>query len=178
MEERGKILCKKSDNKAFKMGENWYNLNDNVIPYLEKLNKGDEVAVEYTKKGVSRYVSKLTSANVAEVEQKTEPKPSTEFVCAVCSAPLKNDKFKVCYNCNKKGLKPKLTESSVSESTVEKEWKTNYGSPKDIAGKETGCALGAAATVASGQTLDDPEIAKQYVLLLAEYFLDWMRAKK
>jgi hypothetical protein len=53
-----KILAKKSDNKAFKASDdNWYNLNSDVIPSLEKTNKGDEVIVTYEKKGVSRYVS-------------------------------------------------------------------------------------------------------------------------
>ena len=182
MEERGKIICKKSDNKAFKLGENWYNLNDPVVPFLEKMNKGDEVLVTYEKKGVSRYVSKLVSAN--EVIHTTEHVVSaTGFACEVCGKALKDGKFEKCFLCNKNKLEKKEDPKSnpvetITEPYVKKEWKTNYGSPEDIAGKEVGCSLGAAATVASGQKLDDPEIAKQYVLLLAEYFLDWMRAKK
>ena len=181
MEERGKIICKKSDNKAFKLGDNWYNLNDNVISFLEKLSKGDEVVVTFEKKGVSRYVSKLVNAGAVEAP-KIETTSTTGFVCEVCGKELKDGKYKKCFLCNKSGSvkkeDPKSNPSETTEPYVKKEWKTNYGSPEDIAGKEVGCSLGAAATVASGQKLDDPELAKQYVLLLAEYFLDWMRAKK
>jgi hypothetical protein len=182
MEVKGKILAKKGDNKAFKLDDgNWYNLNDNVIPYLEKMNKGDEIVVTFEKKGISRYVSKLTTATTEA--PKTETTSTTGFACEVCGKELKDGKFKKCFLCNKNKLvkteDPKSNPTEpVIEPYVKKEWKTNYGSPEDIAGKEVGCSLGAAATVASGQKLDDPEVAKQYVLLLAEYFLDWMRAKK
>jgi len=179
MEERGKILCKKSDNKAFKMGDNWYNLNDPVVPYLEKLNKGDEVIVTFEKKGVSRYVSKLVSASAAKAEAPTEEKKesSTGFACEVCGKELKDDKFKVCYMCNKKGLKKK-TDAPASVEKKNYESKTAYGSPEDIAGKEVGCSLGAAATAASGTAFNDPETCTQFVLEVAERLLDWMRAKK
>ena len=177
------IVCKKSDNKAFKADDNnWYNLNDNVVSSLEKVNKGDKITIEYSKKGVSRYVSKLVSAGAAET-LKTEITASTGFACEVCGKELKDNKFKKCFMCNKSGAVKKEDPKSnpaetITEPYVKKEWKTNYGSPEDIAGKEVGCSLGAAATVASGQKLDDPEVAKQYVLLLAGYFLDWMRVKK
>ena len=63
MEIKLTILAKKGDNKAFKGSDgNWYNLNDNVVPYLEKMNKGDEIVVTFEKKGVARYVSKIASA--------------------------------------------------------------------------------------------------------------------
>jgi len=175
MEERGKIICKKSDNKAFKLGENWFNLNDNVIPFLEKMSKGDEVVVTFEKKGVSRYVSKLANVSAAETSKEEAKESSTGYVCEVCNAPLKDGKFKKCYMCNKKGLTKK--EGTKSEEP-KKEYKTNYGSPEDIAGKEVGCSLGAAATAASGTAFNDPETCTQFVLEVAERLLDWMRSKK
>src|SRR4030067_734882 len=85
MEVKGKILAKKGDNKAFKLDDNnWYNLNDPVIPYLDKKN----------------------------------PTPKKE------------------------------TGSST-------EYKSKYGSPEDVAGKQIGCALSSAATVAGGCAFSD-----------------------
>jgi hypothetical protein len=176
MEERGKILCKKSDNKAFKMGENWYNLNDPVIPYLEKLSKGDEVVVTFEKKGVSRYVSKLVSASAAKAEAPAEEKKesSTGFACEVCGKELKDDKFKVCYMCNKKGLKPK---SEASEPPKGGAGKGYYDNPEKTAQIQRGNALNAAATVASSQQFADPDVAYQFAIILAERFLEWLRAE-
>jgi len=181
MEIRGKIVYKKSDNKAFKLSDdNWYNLDAPVIPYLEKLSKGDEIIVTFEKKGVARYVSKIVSAKEAPKEEvKEEKTSSTGFACEVCGKELKDDRFKVCYMCNKKGLKPKTEkEEALKAEKKNYENRTNYGSPEDIAGKEVGCALGAAATVASSQQFADPEVAKQFTLILAEEFLNWMRAQK
>jgi len=179
MEVKGKMICKKSDNKAFKLGDDWYNVNTPVIPFLEKINKGDEIVVTFEKKGVARYVSKLVGAE-SEPQVEEEKTSSTGFTCAVCGAKLKDDRFKVCYMCNKKGLKPKgKVEEEVPK--VEKknyESKSYYGSPEDIAGKEVGCALGAAATVASSQQFNDPETAKQFTLILADEFLTWIRERK
>jgi hypothetical protein len=173
MEVKGKILAKKGDNKAFKLDDgNWYNLNDVVIPYLEKMNKGDEVVVTFEKKGVSRYVSKLVSATAAKAEP-TKLETPAEFKCEDCGATLKDGKYKKCFPCNKKN--PTKAKSNFTPSGGDG---IRYGSPEDIAGKEMGCALGAAATVAGGCAFTDPETAKQYTLILAEAFLDWMRAKK
>jgi len=178
-ETKGKILAKKGDNKAFKLDDgNWYNLNDNVIPYLEKMSKGDEVVVTFEKKGVSRYVSKLANAGATEIAKTEVRESATGYVCEVCNAPLKDGRFKICYMCNKKGLKPEAKKEEASKTYEKKEYKTNYGSPEDIAGKEVGCSLGAAATAASGTAFNDPETCTQFVLEVAERLLDWMRSKK
>jgi hypothetical protein len=175
MEERGKIICKKSDNKAFKLGENWYNLNDNVIPYLEKMNKGDEVVVTFEKKGVSRYVSKLVSAN-AVAETKTETTSSTGFVCEVCGKGLKDGKFKKCFMCNKSGATKKEESAPVGAGTSSSP-SSRYDNPEKTAQIQRGNALNAAASVASSQQFADPEVAKQFTLLLAEDFLNWLRSE-
>ncbi len=175
MEERGKIICKKSDNKAFKLGENWYNLNDPVIPYLEKLNKGDEVVVTFEKKGVSRYVSKLVVAGAVE-EPKTETTSTTGFACEVCGKALKDGKYKKCFPCNKSGAVKKET-SAPGAVTEPKKPYTPYDNPEKTAQIQRGNALNAAASVASAQQFADPDVAKQFTLLLAEEFLTWLRAE-
>ena len=173
-----KILAKKSDNKAFKgSDDNWYNLNDNVITSLEKRSKGDEVTIEYEKKGVSRYVSKLAGAGAVEAP-KTETTSTTGFVCEVCGKELKDGKFKKCFMCNKTGATKK--ESSASESGAGVGGKSKggyYDNPEKTASIQRGNALNAAASVASSQQFADPEVAKQFTLLLAEDFLLWLRAE-
>jgi hypothetical protein len=175
-----KILAKKSDNKAFKASDdNWYNLNDSAIPYLEKLNKGDEVVVTFEKKGVSRYVSKLTSAGAVETEAET-PKSvsSTGYACEVCGKALKDGKFKKCFMCNKTGaVKKDEAKSGPSESGAGKSTFRPYDNPEKSAQIQRGNALNAAAAVASGQQFADPDVAKQFTLLLAEDFLTWLRAE-
>lgn len=171
MEIKLKILAKKSNNKAFKgSDDNWYNLNDNVIPYLEKLNNGDEVVVIYEKKGVSRYVSKLTNSIKESIETKDS---STGFVCEVCGKELKDGKYKKCYTCNKNAPK----ESIESEPDNKKSKVNYYDNPAKTAQIQRGNALNAAASVASSQQFADPEVAKQFTLLLAEDFLNWLRVE-
>jgi DNA-directed RNA polymerase subunit RPC12/RpoP len=206
MEVKLTIACKKTDNKAFKgkEDENWYNINNDVIPVLEKLSKNDEIMVTYEQKGVVRQVSKIVTANVVQAPitnpgsgykcsvcgkelkdgnykkcfecnksgavKPTTPAPETGFKCETCGAPLKNDKYKKCFKCGKKG-------KSFGGNSF-------YGSPEDIAGKEMGCVLGAAGAAASGrpfineQGKEDPEQAAQWIRIVAENLLDWMKGKK
>jgi len=171
-EVKGKIICKKSDNKAFKLSDgNWYNLNDPVIPYLEKMAKGDEITVIYEKKGTSRYVSKLTGAGAVETP-KAETTSSTGFACEVCGKELKDGTFQKCFMCNKKGLTKKESASTAGTTA------TKYDNPEKTASIQRGNALNAAAAVASGQQFVDPDVAKQFTLLLAEDFLTWLRAEE
>jgi hypothetical protein len=172
MEVKGKILAKKGDNKAFKLDDgNWYNLNDNVIPYLEKMSKGDEIVVTFEKKGVSRYVSQLVSAKAQEVP-KAVTTTSTGFTCEVCGAALKDGKYKKCFMCNKKGA----TKAETTSEQPKKEYKS-YDNPEKTAQIQRGNALNAAASAASGTAFNDPEVAAQFALELAERFLAWLRAE-
>ena len=195
MEVKGKILAKKSDNKAFKLDDdNWYNLNDPVIPYLEKMSKGDEIVVTFEKKGVSRYVSKLVSAS--ETPKTTQKESSTDFVCEVCGKTLKDGKFKKCYECNKSGA-TKKEEPTTSEFKCEdcgatlkndkykkcfacgkksfgKGKGTSYDSPEKAAQIQKESALKSAASVASNQQFADPGTAQQFTLMLADSFLEWL----
>jgi hypothetical protein len=201
MEVKGKILAKKSDNKAFKLSdENWYNVNADVISSLEKLSKGDEVVVTYEKKNTSRNVSNLINAKSAPSAKET-PKSSTGFACSECGAELKDGKYKKCYKCNQKSPKdttPAPEQESNSEFKCEdcgaslKDGKykkcykcgkkkggfgKSYDSPEKTAQIQRGNALNAAAAVASGQKFDDPDAATQYTLILANSFLEWLRTE-
>lgn len=172
MEVKGKIICKKADNKAFKLGEDWYNCNDNVVSFLEKIGKGEEVTVVFEKKGVSRYVSNISvgggTGGASAAPASTEaPKSSTGFACEVCNAPLKDGKYKKCFKCNKSG---------ATKPGAEKSEKKSYNNDS-VAGIQRGCSLGAAATVASSQQFPDPETAQQFTLILADAFLTWLRAE-
>lgn len=178
MQEQGTIVCKKGDNKAFKMGEVWYNVNAPVVPYLEKLNKGDKVVVDFEKKGVTRYVSKIVKAQATKKEEVQEEvtESSTGFACKVCGKELKDDKYETCWTCNKKGLKSK--EETKSTKVYDSTSKIGYGSSEDIAGKEIGCAVGAASHAAAGQNFADPETAAEWIKIVANSLLEWIRANK
>lgn len=175
-EVKGKILAKKSDNKAFKCSdENWYNLNDCVVASLEKLSKGDEIVATYEKKGTSRYVSKLEKAGAAAPTE--EASPSTEgFKCAVCGASLKTDKFKVCYMCNKKGLKAPV--GGNKDSSLAPAKFTSYDNPEKTAQIQKGNALNASAMAASSCAFADPDTAAQFVKTLATSLLEWLRTEE
>jgi hypothetical protein len=174
MEVKGKILAKKGDNKAFKLDDsNWYNLNDNVIPYLEKLSKGDEVVVTYEKKGVSRHVSKLTGAFV---EPKTETTSTLGFICEVCGKELKDDKFKKCFLCNKnKAVKKEDPAPGVTEP---KKPYTPYDNPEKTAMIQKGNALNAAGAAISGNLQGaDPDTIAQGLIMVAERALEWLKTE-
>lgn len=176
-EVKGTILAKKSDNKAFKCSDdNWYNLNDGVVASLEKLSKGDEIVATYEKKGTSRYVSKLEKAGA--VEPKEESSKSTDgHKCAVCGAAMKTDKYKVCYMCNKKGLKAPV-EGGNSFSPKPKTGFTSYDNPEKTAQIQKGNALNASAMAASGCGFSDPDTAAQFIKTLATSLLEWLRTEE
>jgi len=181
MEERGKIICKKSDNKAFKLGENWYNLNDNVVSYLEKMGKGDEVIVTFEKKGISRYVSKLVLAGAVEQEKETVKESSTGFACEVCGKELKDGKFKKCFLCNKNKLEkkedPKSNPIETEVKEPKKEWKS-YDNPEKTAMIQRGNALNAAGAAISGNLKDaDPDTITQALIMVADRALEWLKTE-
>jgi hypothetical protein len=188
MEIKGKLVCKKSDNKAFKLGEDWYNVNDSVIPFLEKISKGDFITVQFEKKGISRYVSKLAKGSeTSEGEVKTE-ESSTGFICEVCGTSLKDGRFKKCYLCNKnkatkkeepeKKEEPKQKEEPEKKEESTERPKSFYGSPEDVEGKEIGCAIAASASAAAGTQFGSPDEAAQWIKIVAGQLLEWIRDNK
>jgi hypothetical protein len=168
MEIKGKVVTKMSNGKAFKLSDGkFYNVEDAIKSDLAKINNGDEVILEVEKKGVANIVKKITKATGAETKKDTE-KPTGEFKCEECGATLKDGKYKKCYACNQK-----------NPDTSNKD-KIGYGSPEDIRGKQTGCALAAAASAAAGRQFinekgeEDPEKAAQWIKIVADSLLDWM----
>jgi len=176
MEVKGKILAKKGDNKAFKLDDgNWYNLNDLVIPYLEKMSKGDEVVVTFEKKGVSRYVSKLVGAGAAETP-KTETTSSTGFACEVCGKELKDGKFKKCFMCNKSGATKKVEDQKQPGAVEPKKEYKSYDNPEKTESIRRGNALNAAGAAISGNLQGtDPDTLAQALIMVAERALEWLK---
>jgi len=177
MEERGKIICKKSDNMAFKLGENWYNLNSDVVPYLEKLNKGDEIMVVYEKRGVSRYASKIILAGAVEAP-KTETASTMGYVCEICGKELKDGRFKKCFVCNKNKLVKKEDPKSNPAVTEPKKPYTPYDNPEKTAQIRRGNALNAAGAAISGNLQGtDPDTIAQALIMVAERALEWLKTE-
>jgi len=185
MEEIKKVTIKvKAGNKkGFLINEEpdqWYTANKEVIDDLAKVNKGDEVEITYTSKGVFRNVSKIVKVTKEEIK-------STGFTCEECGASLKDSKYTKCYLCNKKAKdNPKAKEEPKTESEpivteVKKEWagKSNYGSPEDVAGKEVGCSAGCASAILTGAGIGTSQ--KDVMELWRQYFndiLEHIRANK
>jgi len=176
MEVRGKVLAKAGNGKGFKVEgqEGWFNAGDAVVPYLAKIEKGTEVIVTFEKKGVAKNVTKIIKASVPATTEtsKEEPKQtksSTGFECEDCGKELKDGKFKKCFMCNKKAPKE-------SKHTPDDGKRTYFGSPEDIAGKQRGCSLGAAAELLSGRQ-EDPETLAEMTIVVAQKFLEWLRSE-
>ena len=157
-----KIVAKVSTGKAFRgSDDNWYNVNEPVIPYLAKFNKGDEVLVTYTAKGTARYVSKLAKATAQEAPAQEQPAEGP--VCEDCGKALKDDRFTKCFVCNKKS--PKSDRPKASTGTSEDR----------TANIQRGNALNAAAAVAANQGFSDVDSAAQWTKELATQLLEWLR---
>jgi ribosomal protein L37AE/L43A len=157
-----KIVAKVSTGKAFRgSDDNWYNVNEPVIPYLAKFNKGDEVLVTYTAKGTARYVSKLAKATAQEAVSEPEQEQAAGNVCEVCGKELKDSRFKKCWACNKNAPKKERTSAAPSEDRT--------------ANIQRGNALNAAAAVAANQGFSDVDSAAQWTKELATQLLDWLR---
>ena len=201
MEEIKKVTIKvKAGNKkGFLINEEpdqWYTANKEVIDDLAKVNKGDEVEITYTSKGVFRNVSKIVK--VGKEEAKAEPVAAV-FVCEECGASLKDNKYKKCYLCNKKAKdnpKPepvKETKSEVQESksefTCEKcgvelkdnKYKLCYSCNqkeprKDnaIVGMRLGNALNATASILGGRTDIDIEVVFEMLKVKTLELYTWV----
>ena len=172
-----KIAAKKSDGKAFKADDgNWYNLNAPVEPYLAKMNKGDEIVVSFEKKGTSRYVSKITLASAkTETTPAAEASPTAEpeFKCPVCGKAMKDNKYPVCYTCNKAGKT--APSQTAAQTAAAKTGYNSYDNPAKTAQIQRGNALNAAAAVAGGVAFNSPQDASEFTIELANSFLNWLR---
>jgi len=153
MEVRATILCVKKDGTAAKLSdEKWYNFTEPAQKFLANMKRGDSVIVEYEiVKGYIRNATKIMK----------DGGQTTPNVAEQSTTPA-----------------PQATQPPIASNGAYQLNKSNYGSPEDVAGKQVGCALGAAATVAGGCGFSDPEAAKEFTLMLADAFVEWMRLKK
>ena len=170
-EFNGKLKVKAGNGKGFKIEgyDGWFNASDKVVPYLEKIEVGTEVVVIYKQDGIKRIAEKVSPASTVKEKEQHEEKKS-EFTCEVCGASLKDGKYKVCYMCNKKGAKKSTSETKKSSTS-------NTNTDDRTAQIQRGNSLNAASMVASGQSFSNPEEAGQFVKILAENLLEWLRAE-
>jgi hypothetical protein len=172
MEVRGKVLAKAGNGKGFKVEgqEGWFNAGDAVVPYLAKIEKGTEVIVTFEKKGVAKNVTKIVKAGTETPKEEHQPtKSSTGFECEDCGKELKDGKFKKCFMCNKKAPKTEGNKISRKEPSYTQ-------SPERSAQIQRGNALNAAGRLLSGRP-EDPETLAEMAIVVAQKFLDWLRAE-
>jgi len=76
---KGKIKAKAGNGNGFMIDtvDGWFNANASVVPYLAKMNKGDEVEVSYFKKGVKKEVTMLKKVGATTETPKSEVKAET-----------------------------------------------------------------------------------------------------
>jgi len=177
----GKLTRKASKGFQIEGDAGWFNVTDAGKPYLDKLNVGDNVEIEYVKKGINRIVFKTTP--VKETPKVTAPETtnSTGFVCEDCGKELKDGKYKKCFMCNKKNP-PKTQVIDEEPEKAKKEWTPgNYNNPEKTAQIQRGNALNAAASVMSNPNLQvtdsTPEGLAEVTKIVAQLFLDWLRVE-
>jgi hypothetical protein len=98
-------------------GGMWFFIAENVKPFIKKITPGTEVEFQAEERNGQRTVVFLKSSTGYSA---TQTVPSTGFTCSVCGVPLKDGKYKVCYNCNKNssGNKTYSNETTVATVTV------------------------------------------------------------
>ena len=142
MEVRGEIQVIAGNQKGFIINgvEGWFNAPDDKM--LSTFKKTDKVIVTYEAQGKIKKVSKVvldgvspapvvTEQKTPPVETKKENPPQTtsEFFCEDCKKPLKDGKFKKCYDCN---MKAKAAPAAAEKSAVPGENKDNTQGPKCV----------------------------------------------
>ena len=86
MDVTGKLIAKAGNGKGFKVEnqDGWFNASDAVVPYLAKIEKGEEVTISYEKKGASKIVTKIVKAFSSATQAETastqvEAKPEKTY---------------------------------------------------------------------------------------------------
>jgi hypothetical protein len=189
-----KLVKKSKTNKGILLEGNdaWFSVAEKLISFVEKLNIGTLIEVTYIKKGTFQNVIGIYPAkeSTEKEEPKIEEKKGTGFSCTECGAELKDDKYKKCYNCNKKAKENPPPEEKEPEKTkifdepekVKKEWVPgNYNNPEKTAQIQRGNALNAAAAVVSNSSIQledkSPEALAEVTKVIAVLFLDWLRVE-
>jgi len=177
---QAKLVKKAGNGKGFILDgyEGWFNANDKVVPFLAKIEEGSIVEVSYFKKGVKREVTLIKEIGVGEAkapkETPKETNKGTYTNCAICGKELKGKgvNYPNCWDCKDKAPKEeKKTEEPKRE-------KISYNSDDRTAQIQRGNALNASAAAISGNmTGADPTTIAEAVKIIAEQFLDWLRAE-
>ncbi len=87
--------------------ERWMETSKAVLNFARKVlkgnnketgYKGDEVKVTYTQENGKYNCTRIEKIGETSVKNKQQPK----YTCETCGVALKDNKYKKCYNCNKK----------------------------------------------------------------------------
>jgi hypothetical protein len=119
--------------------DNWFSAEGDAQKILNGVKEGNTVKINYTKKGVKQTIDSIEITSEAKGSSEPVEKEVTPLQKAV-DAP-------------KQAPKQEYTSG------------TKYGSAEDIAGKEVGCAAGAAATVVASMVtpaMETKEVLKIY----------------
>jgi hypothetical protein len=161
METKGKITKKYESGKAVKIGNDIYSfdVSTNVKDEIKGYNEGDEVSVEYSKKGTMKLISKIsrigspsTQKSATSTPKQTTPEPG----------------------------KPEPVKPESTKPPYDPKDRSFYGSPEDIKGKEIGCCLAAASAAAGRGFIDDkgnedPIMAAEWIKIVAGELLKWLK---
>jgi len=160
-----KILLKIDTQDGSDTPVQWMNTTEAVYNYVkESFEDGDEIGIEYTKKGKLYHVTRVNKEGKCkelsgddQKESIPQESSSNNLVCEDCGKELKSDKYKKCYTCNQKNPSGGFTQRS----------------PETVASIKTQCAYKAAATallVFTGQ-IADIKTLKEQLDDLAEHIL-------
>lgn len=174
------VKTKTKTGKGFQLEghENWFSANF-VMGELAKVNVGDVVEVTYAKKGVFFNVSKIVKVEV----EKSEVTKEQTAVCTICGKTLKNPAYPTCWDCKDKAPKKEEKTKVYDAPQAEKNAKfyDKFNNPEKTAQIQRGNALNAAASVMSNPNLSmqdtSPEALGEATKVLADTFLDWLRAE-
>jgi hypothetical protein len=157
----GKMGWKHAELKSFRLSDgNFYNVPEKVRPYVEKINKDEEVVIDYEKKNTSRTCVRIARAETKKVESVVQPKAEvkeevvTAYKCKKCGKELKDNKYDMCYDCNQK-----------EDATPEKQERIMRGNALNAAG----------AALAGNLPGEDVGKIGQALIMLAQKNLDWLK---
>jgi len=163
-EVKGVLAAKRKDLEGFKLTNgDWYNVEVQVKPVLEKLEKGAKLTLTIEGEGYKKLVTKIVAEAGAVVQ------PVTEGV----TAPVEI-KPEVVKELGKPGTVDAPNPTRASD--LGKSTKTSgYGSPEDVKGKRLGCAFNVAGSAVAGNYNGaSPVVIAEAVCIIAKKVLEAM----
>ena len=97
--------------------ETWYNTTKAVKEYAKKTFKAEddiEITATEAKNGGLGFVSRVTKPG-------SYNPPASKFNCEICGKPLKNDKYKTCYECSQKKSTSQPTDTTEKNELIKRE---------------------------------------------------------